>query len=521
MTDAYVMAIDAGTGSCRAIIFDQNGREIGSAQQEWAHRPDPAVPGSFDFDTAANGRMIDTVIGQAIQRSGLDPRAITAVSTTSMREGIVVYDAAGEELWACPNIDSRATVEADALVESGIAARIFETAGDWVSITTPPRLKWLARHRPDVMKRARHLGLISDWAATRLTGEFRTEPSAGSSTALFDVAKRNWSAELFELLEIDASICPEVVESGTPVGHVNATAAARTGLAVGTPVIAGGGDTQLALLGLGTEVGEGTLIGGSFWQMTVLLDKPFIDAKRGPRTLCHARPGQWMVEGIGFLTGMSLRWFRDAFCDMEKRIAAETGRPVFDILNEMAAEVPPGSNGVMAIMASVMQSDSWTQPSPALLGFDFNAPDKHNRAAAMRAIMESAAYVSYSHLLRLQTLTDTRFDSIRFSGGGAQGKLWPQIIADVMGVPVSIPANRETTALGCAMLAAVGGGIYPDLDAARVMSSPIERVVQPDAQRHDTYRGYHQRWSRVNDAMLALANDGITQPMWKPAGAVR
>lgn len=521
MTNAYVMAIDAGTGSCRAIIFDQSGREIGSAQQEWSHKADPAVPGSFDFDTATNGRLIDTVIARAIERSGLDPRAISAISTTSMREGIVIYDEAGEELWACPNIDSRATIEADALVESGIAARIFETAGDWVSITTPPRLKWLARNRPDVMKRARHLGLISDWAATRLTGEFRTEPSAGSSTALFDIAKRNWSDTLFDLLELDRSICPQVVESGTPVGHVTAAAAARTGLAAGTPVIAGGGDTQLALLGLGTNVGEGTLIGGSFWQMTVLLDKPFIDPKRGPRTLCHARPGQWMVEGIGFLTGMSLRWFRDAFCDMEKRLAAETGRPVFDILNEMAAEVPAGSNGVVAIMASIMQSDSWTQPSPALLGFDFNAPEQHNRAAAMRAIMESAAYVSHSHLQRLQTLTSTQFDSIRFSGGGAQGQLWPQIIADVMGIPVSIPANRETTALGCAMLAAVGGGIYSDLDAARVMAAPVERVVEPDARNHETYRDYHARWSKLNEAMLGLASSGITQPMWKPAGAIR
>ncbi|MFC4171414.1 autoinducer-2 kinase [Microvirga sp. GCM10011540] len=521
MTNALVMAIDAGTGSCRAIIFDTKGDEIGAAQREWTHHSDPAVPSSFDFDTEANGKLIDAVISEALSRAAVRPDQIRAVSTTSMREGIVIYDRQGKEIWACPNIDSRASAEAEALVESGVAAKVFQIAGDWVSITTPARLKWIAAHRPDILSRARHIGLISDWAATRLTGEFWTEPSAGSSTALFDIGQRTWSGELFDVLDIDLSICPPVVESGSQIGKVTAEAAARTGLAQGTPVIAGGGDTQLGLLGLGRRVGDGTLIGGSFWQMTVLLDHPFIDPARGPRTLCHARPGQWMVEGIGFLTGLSLRWFRDAFCDLEKRIADEKGVPVFDLLMDTAASVPPGANGVTAVMANVMQSDSWVQASPTLLGFDFNDPEGHGKAAALRAIMESAAYVSYSHRLELERVTGTRFDAIQFTGGGARGSLWPQIIADVMGLPVSIPQNRETTALGCAMLAAVGGGLFANLDEARAMLSPIERVVEPDAARHEAYKNFHARWHAINDAMVMLADAGVTQPMWKPAGAIR
>lgn len=521
MAEEHVLAVDAGTGSCRAIVFDTRGREVGGGHREWTHRPDPAVPGSFDFDARANGELVDTVIGEAIARAGIAPEAIRAVSTTSMREGIVVYDRDGREIWGCPNIDSRASAEADALVESGAAARIFEIAGDWVSITTPARLKWLAAHRPEILARAHRIGLISDWAATRLTGEFFTEPSAGSSTALFDLGRRHWSRALFDLLDIDDGLCPPVVESGSPIGRVTAAAAARTGLAVGTPVIAGGGDTQLGLLGLGRRVGDGTLIGGSFWQMTVLLDRPFVDPDRGPRTLCHAVPGQWMVEGIGFLTGLSLRWFRDAFCGPEKVIAAARGVPVFDLLNEIAEGVPPGSNGVTAVMANVMQSDNWTQASPALLGFDLNAPETSNRAAALRAILESAGYVSQSHRLELERLTGTRFSEIQFAGGGAHGRLWPQIIADVMGLPVSIPRVKETTALGCAMLAAIGGGLFSGVDEAGAMIPPIERVVEPDPDRHAAYRDLHGRWRRINDAMVELAQAGVTEPMWKPAGAYR
>lgn len=519
---SYVMAIDAGTGSCRAIIFDAHGKEIAAAQREWTHRSEPGIPGSFNFDTAVNGGLIDTVIAEAIQRSGLPASTIAAVSTTSMREGIVLYDEAGVELWACPNIDSRASVEADALVADGTAARIFEIAGDWVSITTPARLKWLMRHRPGIMARTRHIGLIGDWAATRLTGEFWTEPSLGSSTALFDLKHRRWSEELFGLLDIDASICPKVVEPGTPIGQVTAAAAARTGLAAGTPVIAGGGDTQLGLLGLNRQVGDGTLVGGSFWQMTVLLDQPFVDPARGPRTLCHARPGQWMVEGIGFLSGLSLRWFRDAFCAPETAMAAERGASSFALLNEMAASVPPGANGVTAIMANIMQSDGWIQASPTLLGFDLNDPVSRGKAAALRAVLESAAYASLSHRLELERLTGITFNAIQFTGGGANGPVWPQIIADVMGLPVSIPQNRETTALGCAMLAAFGAGLHPDLNtAAREMASPIERIVMPDAGRYALYRDHHARWLNINNAMVALAEAGVTEPAWKPAGAVK
>jgi autoinducer 2 (AI-2) kinase len=228
-----------------------------------------------------------------------------------------------------------------------------------------------------------------------------------------------------------------------------------------------------------------------------------------------------MVEGIGFMTGLSLRWFRDAFCDSAKRVAAEKGLPVYDLLTELAATVPPGANGVTAIMASVMQSDNWYQASPTLLGFDFNDPDGCGIAAALRAILESAAYVSYSHRLELERLTGVRFDAIQFTGGGARGTLWPQIVADMMGLPVSIPQNRETTALGCAMLAAMGGGLFADLDEACAMRSPIERVVEPSAQRHAAYCDFHARWRKINDAMVELAQIGVTQPMWKPVGAIR
>ncbi|QDZ09508.1 hypothetical protein FPZ08_01350 [Devosia ginsengisoli] len=516
-----VMAIDAGTGSCRCLLFNLKGEEVASASAEWTHPAAPGAAGGFDFDTNANGRLLDSVIKRCLASYGGTPGDIKAISSTSMREGVVLYDKAGEVLWACPNIDARASVEAEALVQEGLADLIFDTAGDWVSITTPARLKWLEAHRPDILERTVKFGMISDWAATRLTGEYFTEPSAGSSTALFDLSSRTWSHDLFGRLGLDIAITPTVVESGSPVGAVTAAAAERTGLLAGTPVIAGGGDTQLGLLGLKRGRFDATLFGGSFWQMTTLLDHPLVDPARGPRTLCHAAPGLWMVEGIGFLSGLSLRWFRDAFWQAEVSAAAKSGISPFSLMEKSAQNIPPGANGVTAVMASVMQSDGWTQAPPTLLGFDFNRPEQTGRAAATRAIMEAAAYAAGEHLKMLERLSGNIFPQIVFSGGASQGSLWPKIVADVLGRPVVIPNNSESTSVGCAMLAAVGAGLFSNLDDAGAMASGPRQQIEPDLRHTAAYEDLSQKWLRLNDAMIGLGESGLATPMWRPAGARR
>lgn len=512
MNGKYFLALDAGSGSGRAAIFDARGREVGFAQQEWTHAADPAHPGALDFDCAANGPVLDRLIGDALAQSDIPPDEISAVSTTSMREGTVWYDKDGAVLWACPNVDSRAGAEAKELADCGMADKIFRIAGDWVSITTPARVRWLAKHRPDVIEKTRVIGLLSDWAATRLTGEFMTEPSAGSSTGLFDLSQRTWSDTLLDLLELDKSICPDVVESGSEIGRVTPEAAARCGLKVGTPVYAGGGDTQLALIGLGRPVGASTLVGGTHWQFAQVIDRPIVDPRRGPRTLCHARPGQWMIEGIGVNSGFALRWLRDAF------FADMPAQDVFRLMEEGAAKTPPGANGVQAILSSPMKSDSWTHPSPTLLGFDLGDPANTGRAAVVRAVMEAGAYVSQAHRALVSDATGVPATEICFTGGSTRGALWAQIIADVMDLPVHVSGVAESTSLGCAMLAAVGSGHYASLEDAAPMTSGISRTVQPDAGRAAQYKEHFEQWKKIDHVMADLARRDVTRSMWKAAG---
>ena len=148
MTGRYLLAIDAGTGSCRAVLFTQDGQQVAAGQREWVHREPPGVPGGQDFDVTANWQLISACIRDVLRSARATGADVAAVAATSMREGIVLYDRAGTEIWACPNVDSRAGQEATDLIREGNAERIFAEAGDWVSITSPARLRWLAGRTP-------------------------------------------------------------------------------------------------------------------------------------------------------------------------------------------------------------------------------------------------------------------------------------------------------------------------------------------------------------------------------------
>ncbi len=518
---SHTLAVDLGTGSCRALVFDLDGRPIATSQREWSHPPIPGVPGSQSFDTARNWPLIAACIREAIEQSGLQAADIKGVSATSMREGMVLYDAAGAEIWACPNVDSRASSEADELVRSGTAARIYGVAGDWVSITSPARFLWIRDHEPEIFRAIAHMGMLSDWVLYRLTGRFVTDPSAGSSSNLFDLASRTWSSEVLGWIGLPASIVPEVLEPGSIVGGVSPAAAAETGLAAGTPVVVGGADTQLGLVGIGGgSPGRLALLGGSFWQLTVVSDRPLIDPQARLRTLCHAVPGQWMTEGIGFYCGIVMRWFRDAFCDPERAEAVRRGIDPYAVMEELAAGVPAGANGLVAIFSNVMNAKRWVQASPSFIQFDVDNPASTGRAACIRAIEEQAAFATRGHLKIIEELTGTTYDEVIFTGGASRGRLWPQIVADVTGLRVRVASVTESTALGAAIFAGLGAGLYRDLPEALARIVRLEDPIEPVGANVELYAGLFDRWSAIYQRVLELSESGLARPMWWPAGAI-
>jgi autoinducer-2 kinase len=515
---SHLLAIDAGTGSCRAVVFDRDLRQVGVAAREWVHREPPGVPGGQDFDVPTNWRLICVCIRDVLATAGLTGADIAAVSPTSMREGIVLYDEGGAEIWACPNVDSRAVKEAEDLVRSGDAARIYRIAGDWVSITSPARLRWLAANQPDVLRRAAALGLLSDWITYRLSGAVTTDPSCGSSSGLFELSARTWSAEVAEICGLPSHVLPPVYEPGTPIGTVSSPAAAQTGLVAGTPVVTGGADTQLALAGAGIGRDQFTVVAGTFWQTTVVLDSPVVDPGQRLRTLCHVVPGEWMLEGIGFYSGMAMRWLRDAFCSHEVERAAQRGVDPYVVMEEAAQAIPPGANGVVAVLSNVMNARRWVHASPAFVGFDLGDPAGTGIAAAIRAVEEAGAYVARAHRDLITEITGRPFAEAVFTGGASKGFLWPQIMADVLGVPVHVPVVTESSALGAAAAAGVGVGWFASLADVPGLGARA-RTLEPDPAAVAVYEQAYPAWQAIYRHQLASSEAGVTRPLWRAAGA--
>jgi autoinducer 2 (AI-2) kinase len=520
VTQSLLLAIDAGTGSCRAVLFAPDGSQVAIGQREYSHPELTGVPGSQVFDTAANWRLICDCVREALAGAGVSGSAVAAVSATSMREGMVLYDRQGREIWACPNVDSRAGEQAGELIRSGDAQKIYERAGDWVSITAPARFLWIAQNEPEVFASIAHVGMLGDWILTKLSGEFVTDPSLGSSSGMFELAERRWSDRVLEICGLDRDVFPRVVEPGTVVGGVTARAAEETGLVEGTPVVAGGADTQLGLLGLGvTEPGRFTVVGGTFWQSTMVVDRPLIDPEGRLRTLCHTVPDRWMIEGIGFYCGLIMRWFRDAFCELEQAEAGREGIDVYAVLERKAASVPPGAHGVFGIFSNVMQANRWIHASPSFMGFDVGDARRAGRPEFFRAIEESAAYVVRAHLGIVEEITGTVVGDVVLTGGAAKGTLWPQIVADTTGLALRVPAVKESTALGAAIYAGVGIGLYADaVDAAKEIVR-FERTFEPQPAATDAYRALYEQWAELYRRSLELSEAGLVRPLWRAGGA--
>lgn len=250
----YLMALDAGTGSIRAVIFDLEGNQIAVGQAEWRHLAVPDVPGSMEFDLNKNWQLACECMHQALHNAGIAPEYIAAVSACSMREGIVLYNNEGTPIWACANVDARAAREVSELKElhnNTFENEVYRATGQTLALSAIPRLLWLAHHRSDIYRQASTITMISDWLAYMLSGELAVDPSNAGTTGLLDLTTRDWKPALLDMAGLRADILSPVKETGTLLGVVSSQAAELCGLKAGTPVVVGGGDVQLGCLGLG------------------------------------------------------------------------------------------------------------------------------------------------------------------------------------------------------------------------------------------------------------------------------
>ncbi len=517
----YLMAIDAGTGSVRAVIFDTKGNQISVAGREWIHLEVEGVPNSMTFDIKKNWELVLWCIQTALQEAGLQGSDILAVSATSMREGIVVYDKEGNAIWGVANVDARADNEVRYLKEQfeGIEERFYAESGQTFALGALPRLLWLQKHEPELYDKVASISMIGDWILAKLSGMIATDPSNGGTTGIFSLQQRDWQPDMAQQVGLKADIFPPVLEPGEVMGHVTPQAAKETGLAVGTKVVMGGGDVQLGAAGLGVvKEGQAAILGGSFWQQVVNIKSTIKPPKdMSIRVNPHVIEGLSQAEGITFFSGLIMRWFRDAFCDLEKLEAKERGVDVYAVLEEKAKSVPVGSHGIMPIFSDSMNYGKWYHASPSFLNLSID-PEVCNKASMFRSLEENACIVSAINLEKIKAFTELEIEEIVFAGGASKGELWCQILADVTGCTIKIPKVTEATSLGAAMCAGVGAGIYEHLESAAQKLVTWDKTYHPNPKNHQAYQEIQQQWQNLYHKQLALIDQGLTQSMWKAPG---
>ena len=518
MNEEYLMAIDAGTGSVRVVIFDTKGHQISVGQREWSHHALEGVDGSMDFDLITNWDLTSECIKEAILKSSIEPSNIKAISSCSMREGIVVYDKNLIPIWACANVDSRAGEESHELKQLNngkFEEIVYKKTGQTFALGAAPRLLWLKKNRTDIYERIASMSMISDWIGYKLCGKVAVDPSNAGTTGLLSLFSREWETDLLSESGIKPNILPPVLETGSVLGGIIEKASIETGLLVNTPFIVGGGDVQLGCLGLGVvRPNQAAVLGGTFWQQVVNLPEPIVDPTMNVRVNPHVIPNLAQAESISFFTGLVMRWFRDVFCSEEKKLAVETGIDAYTILEDMARNVPVGAYGIIPIFSDAMHYKKWYHASPSFLNMSLD-PERCNKASMFRALEENAAIVSAINLKQVFDFSGATPDYIVFAAGGSNGKLWSQILSDVTGREVRVPVIKEATALGCAIAAGVGAGIYSDLASISEELVQWEFIYQPDMNNYTLYQEVTENWITSYKAQLKLVDNGLTTSLWK------
>ncbi|HPF86938.1 MAG TPA: xylulokinase [Candidatus Limiplasma sp.] len=464
MSDQYLLGIDLGTSGTKTVLFHQDGSVIASSTVEYPmSQPENgwAEQAPEDWWNAA----VQT-ISSVLQKSGVDPAAIAGLGISGQMHGLVMLDEAGSVLrpsiiWA----DQRTGKECEEITEIIGAERLIEiTANPALTGFTAGKIRWVQKHQPEIYAKCRHILLPKDYLRYMLTGDFATEVSDASGMQLLDVPKRCWSDEMLTKLGIDKSYLAKVYESPEVTGHISAQAAKLTGLSEKTLVVGGAGDNAAAAVGTGV-VADGrafTTIGTS-GVVFAHTDKLAIDPKGRVHTFCCAVPGAWHVMGVVQSAGLSLKWFRDTFCTSEMETAAQMGVDPYQLMDIEAAKSPIGANRLLYL--PYLMGERTPHLDPDCRGVFFGLSAMHQKRDLMRAVFEGVTYALNDSLHILDDM-GVKPAQMLATGGGGRSEFWRQMLADVFDCKVVTTNSKEGPALGVAILAGVGAGLYPSVKEA-------------------------------------------------------
>ena len=484
MPAEYLIAVDCGSGGVKCFLVDTRGKIVSQAGVEWERD---------DWNTDIGWRAIKKAIRKTLAGSRIDPGEVAGISTTSMREEFVLLDKRGKEipLRFTPDIYAHGDE-----LNKRLGEKMYRISGHWPvsGWIAAAKLAWLKDKHPEILDQAHLFLMIGDWAGYMLGGVPYAEGSSACETSLFDVKKGDWAWELLEELKLPSGIFPIVKKNAAQVAQITGKASKGTTLNEGTPVVVGGADTQCGLIGCGAiNSGDVVVVGGTTTPVQMVTEKPVFDKEGRTWTNMHALNDKWTLESNAGRTGWVYRWFRDNI------LCEKPSTRIYETMNSLAAESSPGSNGVKVYMGPHIfnagppywKGDTLSDSPvpPTILG-----SSKFTRGDLARAILEANCYAVRANLEQLTEITGMKAGKLCFCGGNSNAAIWINIQSAVLGVPVSVPKERDATAVGASICAAVGSRVYSDISKAIREMVHMEKPVEADAALIKQYNTYYNSW---------------------------
>lgn len=496
---AYLLGIDIGTSGTKTVLFDKNGATVASSTYEYPlYQPNI---GWAEQDPEDWWKATCETIRAVLSKSGVNPGDIKGVGLSGQMHGIVLLDGEGNILrrsiiWC----DQRTELECGQITELIGRERLIQiTANPALTGFSASKIMWVKNNEPDVFNKISKILLPKDFIRFRLTGEYATEVSDASGMQLMDIPKRAWSSEVLDKLGIERSRLGELYESQEITGRVNPAGAGQTGLREGTPVVGGAGDQAAGAVGNGivrTGVVSSTI--GTSGVVFAYSDKISIDPAGRVHTFCHAVPNTWHIMGVTQAAGLSLKWFRDNFCMEEKRVAELMGVDPYMLMDKEAEKVAPGCNGL--IYLPYLMGERSPHLDAAAKGVFFGLSAMHEKRDMLRAVMEGVVY-GLRDCLQIIRGMGVEINEVRASGGGGKSPFWRQMQADVFDAGVTTTNSSEGSALGVALLAGVGTGMYKSVAEACDTAIQVRSRQEPDREKHKEYMKYYGIYCRLYNSL--------------------
>ncbi len=486
---SYLLSIDNGTQSVRALVFDTRGNLLFKSrvvlQPYYSTRP-----GWAEQDPDYFWRCICRALNDLWQQHGVDPADISGVSVTAQRTTMVNVDELGTPLRpAIVWLDQR---RAETVPSVGLLWRsLFLLMGVGRTVRffqSKAADNWIAENQPQIWEKTHKYLLLSGYLHFKLTGEYRDSSGNQVGYLPFDYKRHAWAGDRdwkWRALQVKRSMLPQLVSPGEILGSISEKAAGETGLRQGTPVIAAATDKACEILGSGCTAEDQACLGYGTTATINLLSRSYVEPTPFLPPYPAAIPGYYSLEIQNFRGFWLVSWFKEQFGYREMEKAAQTGITPEQQLNRMLDQVPPGAAGLTVL-------PYWTPgvkiPGPEAKGAIIGFCDVHTRAHVYRAILEGLVYSLQAGKERLEKRSRRKVMRLTAAGGGSQSDRVMQLTADIFGLPVSRPHVYETSGLGAAINAAVGLDIYSGFQEATIGMTGVSRRFEPDREAHKLYR---------------------------------